>query len=228
MNDINNGANSTENSAEIIAAKRKKNKKIIIGVFAGSLVLTAVCALIPGLLGESGKTEYETYPPLPPHKLYETYEDGFEILEYEEYLKFDRNVYLYGAGNSTKTIINEKTAKQSGKDIALVYDILAALIAGDVDRYNEMVVKDLERDWFSQQQLYRMAIGREKEESFKENGKTYTEYVVKVEYMIHENNGSYRNNIESDAMRVQYFYIDDRAGELKVTAIVEPYYKNAE
>ena len=48
---------------------------------------------------------------------------------------------------------------------------------------------------------------------------SYSEYVYVVEYKIHENNGTYRKDIESDANRPQYFVINDSTGELLIMDI---------
>jgi hypothetical protein len=52
------------------------------------------------------------------------------------------------------------------------------------------------------------------------NNLEYIEYVYKVKYKIHENNGTYRNDILSDASRDQYFVINDSSGEMLVMDII--------
>ena len=56
-------------------------------------------------------------------------------------------------------------------------------------------------------------------EQINNDGIIYTEYVLIVEYKIHENNGSFRKDIESDASRPQYFVINNSTGEFKVMNI---------
>ena len=70
---------------------------------------------------------------------------------------------------------------------------------------------------FTQQQLYNIKISLYS--TSESNG--CEEYVFKVTYCIHENNGTYRNTIESDVSRPQYFYIDNSTGSLKVMNITE-------
>ena len=67
---------------------------------------------------------------------------------------------------------------------------------------------------------------REERTTVNENGMVYTEYVMMVEYKIHENNGSFRKDVESDASKPQYFVINSSTGELLVMDIVPVRYIN--
>ena len=49
---------------------------------------------------------------------------------------------------------------------------------------------------------------------------------MKVEYKIHENNGTYRRDIESDASRAQYYVINDSLGDLLLMDIVFTQFKD--
>ena len=60
---------------------------------------------------------------------------------------------------------------------------------------------------------------RDSIEQINSEGKTYTEYVIMIEYKIHENNGTFRRDVESDVARPQYFVINNSTGEYKVMEI---------
>ena len=203
------------------ADKRKKNKIIIICAFAASLALLLICSLIPELLqnGEGGKSNREEYT-VDPSKLADTKEEDFDILEYDEYLKYDRTVqYCYTTG--VQVSVNDNTLSKYDASFGLIYKLIGTLIAGDSDAYNELVHEDVGHyDSFTQQQVYGIVITKYSE-STKQNdaGQSYSEYVYIVEYKIHENNGSYRKDIESDACRAQYFVINNSTGELLIMDI---------
>ena len=202
------------------ASTRKKNKIIIICVFAVSLVILLICSLIPGLLknDDGGKPDREEYT-VDPSKLADTKEEDFDILEYEEYLKYDRTIqYCYTAG--VRVSVNDKTLSNYDASFKLIYELIGTLIAGDSDAYNELVHENVGHfDSFTQQQVYDVVITKYSESTKQSETGSYSEYVYVVEYKIHENNGTHRKDIESDANRPQYFVINDSTGELLIMDI---------
>ena len=67
------------------------------------------------------------------------------------------------------------------------------------------------------QKLYNIKITRMSEEDVSENGQNYTKYEFILEYMIHQNNGTFRTDIGSDASKKQYITLTDRTGELLIS-----------
>lgn len=219
MNEQNSNFNGiTDEEIEQLAKRSRKTKTLIVAIFAAALVIAIACAIIPGFFGEESEEQYETYPPVHPSLLHDTKEEGFDIMEYEEYLALNRQI-MYVNGDS-KTGITSKDAHEWGEDIKLAYDIIGYIIAGDVDAYNSSVSDKLEKESFTQQQLYSISLSKAKV-----NPDDDYDYAVRVEYKIHENNGSYRDNIEPDASRYQIYYMKKADGKLTVTDIVEPFFK---
>lgn len=219
MNEQNSNFNGiTDEEIEQLAKRSRKTKTLIVAIFAAALVIAIACAIIPGFFGEESEEQYETYPPVHPSLLHDTKEEGFDIMEYEEYLALNRQI-MYVNGDS-KTGITSKDAHEWGEDIKLAYDIIGYIIAGDVDAYNSSVSDKLEKESFTQQQLYSISLSKAKV-----NPDDDYDYAVRVEYKIHENNGSYRDNIEPDASRYQIYYMKKVDGKLTVTDIVEPFFK---
>ena len=208
--------------------RHKRTKAIIIACFVAGILLILICASIPGLLGgEGGGGERETLAPVDPDKLCDTKEEDFDIFEYEDYLRYDRTVYLDDPRTGVMISVSESEAGQQGRGFALLYELLSALIAGDCEVYNSLVADSLSVPAFTQQQLYDIVVTKQTE-SRKESadGSAYDEYVYLVEYKIHENNGSYRNTVEPDACRPQYFVINDSEGVLLVQDIIDIIYKH--
>ena len=198
-------------------AKSKKRVWIIIACLACAFVLCGIMiAIIEGF--GSGKGEIETWGTIDPLKLHETYGEDFDIMEYEEYLGLDRNIYHDDKQSGVLQSVPYDKASTFGEPFALMYDVILAIIDGDNSLYNSyMGAERLKMGEFTQQQLYNIKISLYS--TSESNG--CEEYVFKVTYCIHENNGTYRNTIESDVSRPQYFYIDNSTGSLKVMNITE-------
>lgn len=210
------------------AEKHRRTKIIIIASFIGALVLLFVCMAVPGLLyeGDEGK-ERETVPPVDPEKLCETKEEGFDIMEYEGYLRYDRTVYLEDPRTGVTIGVYDEIAGQYGAGFELIYHLIDAVIAGDSEEYNALVHESVGHyDSFTQQQLYDIKVTKYSESKKEGANGIYTEYVLTVEYKIHENNGTFRNTVEPDATRPQYFVVNDSTGELLVMDIIDLIFKN--
>ena len=224
------GRSVMENEKKILtpAEKHKRTKMIIIAAFIGSLILLFVCLAIPGLLDVGGVgNERETVPPVDPEKLCETKEEGFDIMEYEGYLRYDRTVYLDDPRTGVTVGVYDEIAGQYGEGFELIYHLIDAVIAGDSERYNSMVHESVGHyESFTQQQIYDIKVTKYSEAKKDGADGTYTEYVLTVEYKIHENNGTFRNTVEPDATRPQYYVINNSTGEFLVMDIIDIIYKN--
>ncbi len=214
-----NGNEQYEEQQEAALRKHRKTKRIIIIVFCACLGLLLLSMLLPELFGgESG--ERQTAPPVDPEKLEETKEEGFNIFEYEEYLKYDRTVYYHDPSMGTTVGVTEETLKTQGEGFAVLYDLLHLVMEGDSEAYNMLVAEALQKESFTQQQVYGILVTKHSQKEMSDAKGPYTEYVYHVEYKIHENNGSYRNDIEPDASRPQYFVINNSSGEWLVMDVI--------
>ncbi len=203
------------------AEKHKRTKAAILIVFAASLGLLLLYLAVPGLFGESTGGERETAAPVDPSKLYETKDADFDIFEYEEYLKYDRTVYIEDPSMSTTESVDSATLSKHGDGFIHLYELLHLVMEGDVEAYNAMVSSALQKESFTQQQLYDIHVTKHSKGDKTDGEESYTEYVFLVEYKIHENNGSFRNDIEPDAGRPQYFVINDREGRLLLMDVID-------
>ncbi len=205
--------------------KSKKKLIIIIGVGISLLLLIAVITAVL----ESGIFEEDTakpYPPLDPSLLADTKDEDFDIFEYKDYLNYNRVVMLTDKNTGVTESIDDETYKNHGEAIVLIYEMLQAIIRGDSEAYNSMVSSSVGHyESFTQQQLYDMRITRESHTTMKSKNGTYTEYVFTLEYKIHENNGTFKNNLLPDYARPHKIVINDSTGKLLVMDIIEPQYK---
>ncbi len=200
------------------AEKHKRTKRNIIIGFLSCVLILLLSLTLPALIDAiRGEEERPKATPVDPSKLYETKEEDFDIFEYEEYLKFDRKFYLEDNKMNTVESIEDPTEAAYGEAIVLLYDLFHFIMEGDVDGYNALVVETLQKDDFTQQQIYDVKFTKKTEAA---NG-VNTEYEVQVTYKIHENNGTFNNTIEPDACRPQIFVLNDNSGTLLVVDIID-------
>ena len=209
--------------------RKKTSKSFLSKVIIATAVLILLFIVVIAV-GESlsriqnSKNEENT---VDPSKLADTNEEDFDIMEYDEYLALDRTVIFYEKDTGVSYSIDNTNYWGFGEDVKFIYELIEAIKAGDSDLYNDMVHKDVGHfDSFTQQQIYDVQIMREERSNVNSNGKAYTEYVMRVEYKIHENNGSFRNDVESDASKPQYFVINNSTGTLLVMDIIPVKYAN--
>ena len=202
---------------------KKRTLLIIIAVSVAAFVLCgALVAILENATGTGGG-EVET---IDPWLLEETKPEGFDIMEYEEYLNLDRTVYRNDRQSGIRVSVSPDEYYMYGEAFELVCFVLDSLIEGDADTYNSyMGDEDLEKSGFTQQQIYDIEISPYSTQTYtSKNNREYIEYVFEVRYKIHENNGSYRNTVDSDRTRPVYFVINDSKGELLVMDIIEKNY----
>lgn len=213
------------------STEKKKMKKTCKGILVFHTTIPTialiVCTLLMCVLVSCADTqeEYGTLPPIDDMLLSETKPDGFDIMEYEEYLNRDRNIYF--AKNGMKESIPEDMASNYGDDFEVVYNVIIAIRDGDATLYNLYMGNDrLKKNEFTQQQIYDVVITLQSTGTESEDGASYQKTIFKVEYKIHENNGTYRNTIESDASRPVFFIVDNSSGEMLITQMIEQGYKH--
>ena len=201
--------------------KHKRKKLTIIVAFALSALVLIICALLSDLFDNTGAggDEIETFDQ---SRFCETKEEDFDIFEYPEYLKYDRSIYYNDERSGIKLSITEEDAAQYGEGVYFAYNLINIIVNGDYEEYNSLVGGEAQKyESFTQQQLYDINLSLESTATLTGNkNNTYTEYVVKVQYKIHENNGTYRRDVESDASKPQYYVINNSTGSFLLMDVV--------
>ena len=204
---------------------KKKTLIIIIAVSIAAFVLCgALMALFENVAGQgTNGGEVET---IDPWLLEETKPEDFDIMEYQEYLLLDRTVYRNDKKSGIRVSVSPDEYDMYGEQFELVCLVLDSVIAGDAETYNSyMGNKELEKISFTQQQIYDIEISPYSTQILtSKEGISYTEHVFEVRYKIHENNGTYRNTVDSDRTRPLYFVINDESGDVLVMDIIEKSY----
>ena len=202
--------------------KLKSNKftsKIV--VFSVALIaVLLIGVIISEIVSNLSKGQNEEEITVDPSKLSETKEEGFDIMEYDVYLNLNRTIMFYEKDSGVSYSVDSSNSKGLGADVELICKLIDAIVAGDDYTYNSFVNDTTKhKNNFTQQQVYDILVTRDSIEQINSEGKTYTEYVIMIEYKIHENNGTFRRDVESDVARPQYFVINNSTGEYKVMEI---------
>ena len=197
----------------------KKKVKIIIASMIGALILFALLIwLIDLIMAKRG--EYTPPPPVDSSKLYETYEEGFDIMEYEEYLELNRTIFRYDPQIGVTESVDDESCHLYGRPFEIMYNLIKAINAGDNVAYNSYMGNSaLCKGGFTQQQIYDIVIKTYRTERVNGENGSYDQVIFEVTYKIHENNGTFRNNIEPDVSRPEYYFVNNRTGDFKVMDI---------
>lgn len=144
--------------------------------------------------------------------------------EDERYMQYDRYVY-YKNGNVSQAIL-EGEEDDYGPAVKFFTEYFDTIIAGDTETYNtyftDHYYEDNEPyDRFAPQMLYNIEV-EQLSETANEDGTT--NWAFNVTYMIHRNDGTFRNDLDSDSSKKLYFELIGYAdGTVKIDYIT--YYK---
>ncbi|MBE6613625.1 MAG: hypothetical protein E7632_14155 [Ruminococcaceae bacterium] len=151
-----------------------------------------------------------------------------DIFELPRYL--DKNRLLTYAENGM-AISMDSDFSDYGEPIQLFADYFSALQHGDAEAvcafYADSYFETHDRwEKITMQKIYDMRVEYLKNADAKSDGKTVTNWYYKVTYKIMENDGTFRNDLISDAERAQYYVITDDGYSLKITDVSYAYQGN--
>lgn len=204
-----------------LADKKAKSKKTVIVIFV-LCILVLVCYLIVDNVSLSD--EKETTPTtMYSDKLYSYvfYPTDFDldVTKDEWYMGLNREIF-YKSG-SVSYAISEKEAASSAV-IGFFKKYFETVIAGDTETYNTFFTdKYYETNnpyvRFAPQMIYNIEV---EERSYTPNADGTTTHGFYVTYMIYKNDGTFRNDIESDASKTLYYELIEYAdGSVKIDKI---------
>lgn len=209
--------NFEENNNDIqnndVEVSTKKTKRTIIIAFASMLAFMIICLTIPGLTQYGRQEEIKDPNEDNSYFFCEPYEKDFDILEYEEYLGLDRTVMYYD-GTGIGSGLVEGNLNEYNPGVTVIYNMLNALIEGDVEAYNSLLGENMEKkESFTQQQIYKISITNKSKSS------SDGTYEFTVDYKIHENNGSYRKDMGSDMYRPLAITVSNVSGQYLIESM---------
>ncbi|MBE6560772.1 MAG: hypothetical protein E7662_06575 [Ruminococcaceae bacterium] len=206
--------------------KKKKIRILIgIGVMAVLGILSYILLQHPDLFlpeKESGPSSMYS-DKLLSYSFYPTDYD-LDVSADEYYMGLDRYIHIQrGAENFAVT---DGDYAAWGKPIEFFARYFGAAIAGDAEAYNALFTDAYYKshepyERFAPQMIY----GIKLEEMSATESAAGDSYVYNVTYAIYRNDGSFRNDIDSNAFKTLIFYLVPDGNSLKIDAI--DYYRKA-
>lgn len=205
------------------ARSRKKSKKkayILIAVLCGVGIVSAVVLQNPQWFER--KTEVKNTSMysdrVVSYSFYPTDYD-LDVTADPEYMELDRYVYYK---NGPETIaITDGNYTQYGSAISFFGTYFETVIAGDTETYNTYFTDhyyetEKPHERFAPQMLYNIKIEKLWEDL---EDDTVTRYAFDVSYMIHHNDGTFRNDLDSDSSKTLYFELVEENGKVQIDRI---------
>ncbi len=142
------------------------------------------------------------------------------IFESAEYLGLDSGIYYCEDPNGygVKEVITDEDRTSFPAEVRFLEIYLKSIISADHETYRSLFSEDYLKEntlpQFTQQMLYNICIYRVSEQAG-EGGEVISVY--RVEYMIRRNNGTFRQDVESDAIRPQFVVLSTSAeGSIRI------------
>ena len=148
-----------------------------------------------------------------------------EIMTEENYLILDRSI-KYSDGVGTWAIADDKNTYATDDVQLFLIEYIRALVAGDAEKlkgmYSENVVKELNiPDRITQQRVYHTVFTEISMTTVDDSDEKFFRYEIKAEYKIMKNDGTFRMDLASDAIKAQYFVIDLKKDSCEIIQVVE-------
>ena len=220
MNDDNNPA------ANITVKKRKGKSRTLLAVTVAVILIvsSATILLYPYIRQKLGSSKKPDNLPMYSDKLvsYNFYPSIYDldITTVPEYMDLDRYLYYTIGGNTIA--VTDGNYQAYGNAVAFFGEYFETVIAGDVEKYNTFFTNRYYEtadpyELFAPQMLYDINVEQlSRTVSDTDNSITYA---FNVSYKIYRNDGTFRNDIPSDASKTLYFELIENDGDIKIDRI---------
>ncbi len=234
MDDGNNNITVNEYSPEapdnntVVDKKSKKKKMLCAIAVTVALAIVSVCLLeyqsianFFASLGDKGPTSMYS-DRLNSYNFYPTDYD-LDVTAFPEYMEMDRSLY-YSIGGET-IAVDKTSADRYNPAVAFFLTYFDTAIAGDAETYNTFFTDKYYKtakpyEQFAPQMIYDMNV---EQLSQTDNADGTTTYAFNVWYKIYRNDGTFRNDIPSNASKTLYFEVIAGRDGVKIDRIT--YYK---
>ncbi len=208
--------------------QKRSAKTIIVTMIAVIVAITVLFLSVAWIVAELEKPEEYKRPSYIFHEI----DYDRNILEDETYLSLDRDIRFTDTDNGiTVTVSREDLSgvpTEQHDHVLLLLDFIDYAINGNSEALNALFSDeyieadgDLKMD-FTMQQLYNIKITYASATSTVVDGYTHVSYDYWLEYMIRQNNGTFRSDMDSDCIRKEYVRVTERRNELGID-ILAPY-----
>jgi len=157
---------------------------------------------------------------------------SYDLSTDDIYMGYDRTVNLKIEAAGITNTITDKDIASHGETVSLLYNLIEYMISGNHEAYNSCFSptyykNNAPKSYFTKQKIYCITIiNVSSSEKQDENGKYYNEYYFALDYKIRHNNGSLRDDVESDAIKRQHIILTDKTGEVLIDHIYTINYVN--
>ena len=203
--------------------KEIKKRRVLIGIGVAVLlgIISGILLSIPDLFTVPRKMDgpIPTYSGHLPESEFEYPDYDENIFEDASYLELDRRIHLR-RGPETVALESEAAAADQGEAVVLLTRYIESILCGDAAMYNSFFTdkyynRVLPYTRFTPQKIYDILL----EEVQHTESTAGDSYVYYVSYAIHENDGTFRQDIPSDAVRTLVFSLVTENGRLMIDAI---------
>ncbi len=146
-----------------------------------------------------------------------------DIFTYQPWLDKIRFITYKEGGYST--VITDQSHADYGAAVSMLSEYFDCLMQGDADGVNRFFSEEFfetnpKYEKFTMQKIYDITVELISSADKKSHdGVDVIEYIYKVSYKILENDGTFRSDIESDAVRGQFYTIVDDGSSLSITSV---------
>lgn len=187
-------------------SKRSRRLRTAILIACGAAALAVLAVVLLTVL--LPKEEPAPQPDARPITFYPVW-DG-DVRENEQYLGLDRQFYLCEPEYGAKTALDDSQIA-ADPELSLLQDYINSLIDGYPNACRSLFTASALAENpipdFAQQMIWRVEIT--KTETVTANGMTRSTYCLA--YMIYRNNGTYRRDVGSNAVRPEYLTLAQTA-----------------
>ena len=197
--------------------KKKRMITVIVIVLAFSLIAGIILALDGMITPPKNDASETTIRPLLAIPNW-----GEDIYEDEEWL--DQNRYITYIDGGVSVTITDGVYDAYGICVEFMALYFEALIQGNAEALcgfytDEYFYNNYRWDEITMQRVYDIKL--ERISAFDSSDETA--YVYKVSYKIMKNDGTFRNDVKSNAERAQFYTIVDNGREIKITDVSYSY-----
>lgn len=207
---------------------KRASRKILIWLFIIVIVVVILSLAIVGFM------KYINTPKLNTQGTLIFYEADYEydIFSDKNYLDLDRNIYFENTENGHKVALENNNFDDVPVDqhrfVSVLCDYINHAINGRSTELNSLFSKEYvdaggkTKIDFTMQQLYNIKIAYIENNVQMVDGTNEVSYDYWLEYMIRNNNGTFRSDMASDCIRKEYVRVTDRNGRIGID-VLAPY-----
>lgn len=222
---ISNNLNGHDN--ESARRKRKKTAAVITAAACGVCVIGIFFMNTGELNFNFGNLHKETeqveYDGKGQHRI-SLYDPDWESDIFLNPDWLDKNRYITYTENGMSLTLVDYDYASCGKPVEMFGEYVDALMHGDAEKVNSFYTESYfethkKLGKITMQKLYNIEVEFISQSDITLDGHAVVQYIYKFTYMIMENDGTFRDDLVSDAMKPQYYTLIEDGDAIKISDI---------